>query len=321
MTATTPSLAGGGESPAQGAIADRRGTDSRRTFRLRGYALFLAFIAPNVILLAVFAYWPVIYNGYLSLTSWNLLSETKPFIWFANYADMFTDPEFGMVVLRTVIFSGGIVIISIVLGLMVALLLDQKLRGRNLVRTFSFAPHIVSGAAVGTIWLYIFDPSYGLLRQLLQVFGIGSPAWMTDSFWALPGLIIVYVWKTAGFVAVIYLAGLQGLPSDLYEAARIDRAGPLTMFFRITLPLLSPVTFFVVVTSIIGSFQAFDVIAVMTGGGPGTATTTLSWYIYEQAFQAFDAGHAGAAAMIMFVLLVLITTAQARFTRNRVHYQ
>lgn len=321
MTATTPSLAGGGESPARVAVADRPGANSRRRFRRRGYALFLAFIAPNVILLAVFAYWPVIYNGYLSVTSWNLLSQTKPFVWFANYADMFTDPEFGMVVLRTVIFSGGIVIISIVLGLMVALLLDQKLRGRNLVRTFSFAPHIVSGAAIGTIWLYIFDPSYGLLRQLLQLVGIGSPAWMTDSFWALPGLIIVYVWKTAGFVAVIYLAGLQGLPSDLYEAARIDRAGPLTMFFKITLPLLSPVTFFVVVTSIIGSFQAFDVIAVMTGGGPGTATTTLSWYIYEQAFQAFDAGHAGAAAMIMFVLLVLITTAQARFTRNRVHYQ
>lgn len=294
---------------------------SRRKLRRREYLLFLAFIAPNVILLAVFAYWPVLYNAYLSMTSWNLLSETKPWVWFANYVDMFTDPEFGAVVWHTVAFSGGIVIISIILGMAVAVLLDQKLRGRNLVRTFSFAPHIVSGAAVGTIWLYIFDPSYGLLKVLLQAFGLDSPAWMTDSAWALPGLIIVYVWKTAGFVAVIYLAGLQGLPNDLYEAAKIDRAGPITTFFRITLPLLSPVTFFVVVTSIIGSFQAFDVIAVMTEGGPGTATTTLSWYVYEQAFQAFDAGHAGAGAMIMFVLLVLITAAQARFTRNRVHYQ
>ncbi|SDS24653.1 carbohydrate ABC transporter permease [Microlunatus soli] len=312
MTATTPSL-----DPAQ--HADR--SMSRRRLRRREYLLFLAFIAPNVILLAVFAYWPVLYNAYLSMTSWNLLSETKPWIWFANYVDMFTDPEFGAVVWHTIVFSGGIVIISIILGLAVAILLDQKLRGRNLVRTFSFAPHIVSGAAVGTIWLYIFDPSYGLLKVLLQAVGVTSPAWMTDSAWALPGLIIVYVWKTAGFIAVIYLAGLQGLPNDLYEAAKIDRAGPITTFFRITLPLLSPVTFFVVVTSIIGSFQAFDVIAVMTEGGPGTATTTLSWYVYEQAFQAFDAGHAGAGAMIMFVLLVLITAAQARFTRNRVHYQ
>jgi ABC-type sugar transport system permease subunit len=314
VAATTPSLSRSADPPAARA-------GSRRALRRREYLLFCAFIAPNVILLAVFAFWPVLYNAYLSLTSWNLLSETKPFVWFANYADMFTDPEFGLVVLRTVLFSGGIVIVSIVLGLAVALLLDQKLRARNLVRTFAFAPHIVSGAAIGTIWLYIFDPNYGLLKALLQVVGVTSPAWMTDSGWALPGLIIVYVWKTAGFIAVVYLAGLQGLPADLYEAARIDRAGPLTTFFRITLPLLSPVTFFVVVTSIIGSFQAFDVIAIMTGGGPGTSTTTLSWYIYEQAFQAFDAGHAGAGAMIMFVLLALITTAQARFTRNRVHYQ
>lgn len=312
MTATTQSL-------PQAQTTDR--STSRRKLRRREYLLFGAFIAPNVILLAVFAYWPVLYNAYLSMTSWNLLSETKPWVWFANYADMFTDPEFGAVVWHTIVFSGGIVIISIVLGLAVALLLDQKLRGRNLVRTFSFAPHIVSGAAVGTIWLYLFDPSYGLLKALLQAVGLTSPAWMTDSAWALPGLIIVYVWKTAGFIAVIYLAGLQGLPKDLYEAAKIDLAGPVTTFFRITLPLLSPVTFFVVVTSIIGSFQAFDVIAVMTGGGPGTATTTLSWYVYEQAFQAFDAGHAGAGAMIMFVLLVLITAAQSRFTRNRVHYQ
>ncbi|HEY9293826.1 MAG TPA: sugar ABC transporter permease [Microlunatus sp.] len=316
MAATTPSVAAGGRQQA-----DRERTGSRRRLRRKEYALFLAFIAPNVILLAVFAFWPVVYNAYLSLTSWNLLSETKPFVWFANYVDMFTDPEFGMVVLRTILFSGGVVIISIALGLMVALLLDQKLRARNLVRTFSFAPYIVSGAAIGTIWLYIFDPNYGLLKSILGVFGIASPAWMTDSAWALPGLIIVYVWKTTGFVAVVYLAGLQGLPTDLYEAARIDRAGPVTTFFRISLPLLSPVTFFVVVTSIIGSFQAFDVIAVMTDGGPGTATTTLSWYIYQQAFRAFDAGHAGAGAMIMFVLLVLITSAQARFTRNRVHYQ
>lgn len=316
MTATSPSLVADEGPPGSGTRVG-----SRRTMMRREYALFLAFIAPNVVLLAVFAFWPVVYNAYLSLTSWNLLTENKPFVGFANYADMFTDADFGLVVVRTVVFSAGIVIISVILGVLVALLLDQKLRGRNLVRTFSFAPHIVSGAAVGTIWLYIFDPKYGLLKALLGVVGVDSPAWMTDSAWALPGLIIVYVWKTTGFVAVVYLAGLQGMPTDLYEAAKIDRAGPVTIFLRITLPLLSPVTFFVVVTSIIGSFQAFDIIAIMTGGGPGNATTTLSWYIYEQAFEAFDAGHAGAAAMIMFVLLILITGAQARFTRNRVHYQ
>lgn len=316
MAASSQTLADADTSPA-----NRVRTGSRRRNQRREYALFLAFIAPNVILLAVFAFWPVVYNAYLSLTSWNLLSETKPFVGFANYADMFTDPEFGRVVLNTLFFSGGVVVVSIALGLMVALLLNQKLRGRNLVRTFSFAPHIVSGAAVGTIWLYIFDPKYGLLKSLLGAVGIDSPAWMTDSQWALPGLIIVYIWKTAGFVAVIYLAGLQGVPTDLYESARIDRAGAATIFFRITLPLLSPVSFFVVIVSIVGTFQAFDIIAIMTDGGPGNSTTTLPWYIYEQAFRAFDAGHAGAGAMITFVLLVLITAIQARFSGKRVHYQ
>lgn len=296
-------------------------TTGRIRQRRREHLLFLAFIAPNLLLLGVFSYWPIIYNGYLSLTSWDLLSATKPFVGFANYVDMFTDPDFRAVIWRTLIFSGAIVIGSMAAGLAVAILLDQKLRGRNLVRTVAFAPYIVTGAAIGTIWLYIFDPNYGLMKAILEPFGITSPAWMTDSNWALPGLIIVYLWKNIGFVAVIYLAGLQGMPQDLYEAARIDGAGPWTLFRRITLPLLSPVTFFVTVTAIVGTFQAFDVIAVMTNGGPGDATTTLSWYVYQQAFQALDAGHAGAGAIIMFALLLIITGAQARFLERRVHYR
>ncbi|HVX45114.1 MAG TPA: sugar ABC transporter permease [Mycobacteriales bacterium] len=283
--------------------------------------LFAAFVAPNVILLAVFSYWPIVYNGYLSLTSWDLLSPTKPYVGFANYSDMFSDPDFRSVIWRTFIFSGAVVVGSMIAGLAVAILLDQKLRGRSFVRTMAFAPHIVTGAAVGTIWLYIFDPNYGLMKAILHPLGIGSPEWMTDSSWALPGLIIVYLWKTIGFVAVIYLAGLQGMPQDLYEAARIDGASPWTLFRRITLPLLTPITFFVTVTSIVATFQAFDVIAVMTNGGPGDATTTLSWYVYQQAFQALDAGHAGAGAIVMFAILLLITGAQARFLERRVHYR
>ena len=297
------------------------GADPLSRRRRKEYLLFLAFVAPNIVLLAVFSYWPIIYNGYLSLTSWDLLSPTKTFVGLANYVDMFTDPDFRAVLWRTLYFSGAIVVVSMVAGLAVALLLNQKLRGTHAVRTMAFAPHIVSGAAIGTVWLFIFDPTYGLLKAILAPFGIGSPAWMTDSAWALPGLVIVYLWKTIGFVAVVYLAGLQGLPADLYEAAKIDGAGTWTLFRRLTLPLLSPVTFFVAVTAIIGSFQAFDVIAVMTDGGPGGATKILSWYIYEQAFRAFDAGHAGAASIVMFVILLLITGAQARFMERRVHYR
>lgn len=315
MTATTHPDA------AAAAARDDGGAAARAAARRREYLLFLAFVAPNVLLLAVFSYWPVIYNGYLSLTSWDLLSEFKPFVGLANYVDMLSDPDFLGVLLRTVVFSGGITVTSMVGGIAIAMLLNQKLVGRNVVRTTAFAPYIVTGAAVGTVWLYIFHAEFGLMKQLLGIVGLTSPAWMSDSAWALPGLIIVYLWKNLGFVAVIYLAGLQSMPADLYEAAKIDGASAWTLFRRITLPLLSPVTFFVAVVTVIGSFQAFDVIAIMTGGGPGDATTTLSWFIYQEAFQAFDAGRAGAAAIIMFVILLLITAAQARFMERRVHYR
>ncbi|GAB3429979.1 carbohydrate ABC transporter permease [Flindersiella endophytica] len=297
------------------------GANGRARQRRREYLLFLAFVAPNLVLLAVFSYWPMIYNGYLSLVNWDLLSADKTFVGLANYVDMFTDPDFHAVLWRTLIFSGSIVIGSMIAGLAIAMLINQKLRGRHVVRTFVFAPHIVSGAAIGAAWLFIFDPNYGLMKQILGWVSITAPAWMTDSAWALPGIIIVYLWKNIGFVAVIYLAGLQSMPNDLYEAARIDGAGGWTLFRRITLPLLSPVTFFVAVTTIIGTFQAFDVIAIMTDGGPGGGTKILSWYIYEQAFRAFDAGHAGAGAIVMFVILLLITGAQARFLERRVHYR
>lgn len=292
-----------------------------RRRRRREYLLFLAFIAPNAVLLAVFAYWPIVFNGYLSLTSWDMLSPTIPFVGLANYADMFSDPDFWAVLGRTVLFSGAVVIGCLIVGLAVAMLLNQKLVGRNLVRTVSFAPHILSGVAMGTVWLFIFDPQIGLMKVVLEKVGIAGPAWMTDSSWAMWGLVLVYLWKNIGFVAVVYMAGLQGLPTDLYEAARLDGAGPWTLFRRITLPLLSPVTFFVTVVTIVGTFQAFDVIAIMTNGGPGDATTTISWYIYKQAFQALDAGHAGAGALVMFVILIAITAAQARFMERRVHYR
>lgn len=144
---------------------------------------------------------------------------------------------------------------------------------------------------------------------------------MTDSKWALSGLVLVYLWKNTGFVAVVYLAGLQGLPRDVFEAAALDGAGAWTRLRRVILPLLSPVTFFLLVTCTISTFQAFDVIAVMTNGGPGTSTSILSWFIYDQGFRTFDAGRASAGAVIMFVLLLLITGFQARFLQRKVHYQ
>jgi sn-glycerol 3-phosphate transport system permease protein len=289
--------------------------------RRREHLLFFAFIAPNFFFLLVFAYWPVIYNGYLSLTSWDMVAPVKKFVGMENYADLLGDADFLGTLWTTVLFVVGVVGGSIVLGLAISLLLNQKLRGRNLMRTAIFAPYVVTGAAIGTLWLFIFDPNYGLIRPILGAVNITPPAMMTDSDWALFGLVIVYLWKNTGFVAVIYLAGLQSMPKDLFEAAEIDGAGALTRFRKITLPLLSPVTFFVLITMVISTFQAFDIIAMMTGGGPGTATNILSWFIYQQGFQAFDAGRAAAGAVIMFIVLLLITGFQARFLERKVHYQ
>lgn len=289
----------------------------------REYALFLLLLSPNLLLIGTFEYWPVIYNAYLSMTRWNLLSfgEAPTWVGLQNYQDLLGSESFHTVLRNTLFFTGVVVIGSVLLGLALAVIFNQRLGGRGVVRTFAFAPHIVSGAAVATLWLFIFDPNYGLSRVVLGWFGIASPHWVTDSDWALISLMIVYLWKGMGFIAIVYLAGLQNLPEDLYEAARIDGAGAWTIFRRITLPLLSPVTFFVVVITIIGTFQAYDMIAVMTGGGPGNATTTLSWSIYELGFKAYDAGKAAASAVILFIILLVVTGLQTKFVQRKVHYQ
>jgi sn-glycerol 3-phosphate transport system permease protein len=318
-TAATPSAIGKDSGPPEDALrAGRR----RRRRRNRGeYLLFLLLISPNLLLIATFEYWPVIYNAYLSLTRWNMLSGVPQWVGLDNYQSLLTSSNFHTVMFNTLVFTGTVVVGSVVLGLALAVLFNQKARGRGFVRTVAFAPHIVSGAAVATLWLFIFNPDYGLSRFVLNQVGLNSPRWVTDSDWALASLIIVFLWKGVGFVAIVYLAGLQSLPEDVYEAAKLDGARAWTTFRRITLPLLSPVTFFVLVITIIGTFQAYDMIAVMTGGGPGNATTTLSWYIYEQGFQASDAGRAAASAMILFVILLIVTGLQTKYAQRKVHYQ
>jgi sn-glycerol 3-phosphate transport system permease protein len=285
----------------------------------RQHLLFLALIAPNFLLLGVFTYWPMIYQGYLSLTRWNMLASQKNFVGLDNYASMFGGWEFWGVLFKTFYFMGAVVLGSVILGLAIAVLLNQRLRGRNFVRSVVFAPVILSGAAVGLVWAYIFDPNYGLMRTFLEPFGLSSPDWLGSTEYAMPAIIIVYLWKSLGFGVVIYLAGLQNISKDLYEAARIDGANKWGLFRHITVPQLAPVTFFVILTTIINSFQAFDVIAVMTGGGPAGATTTLIWYIYQEAFIAFRAGTAAAAAIVMFLLLLIIAVFQFRYTQRGVH--
>ena len=282
--------------------------------------LFLLFVGPNLFFFAVFSFWPIIYSAYLSTRRWDMIAPVKPFVGLNNYRYLFTDDTFRLVLRNTVVFTGVTVGGTLVLGLGLALLLNQPLRGREGAKAIVFAPSLLSGAAISIVWIYLFDPRFGLIARMLDVVGVASPSWLADPRWAMPAVIIVSIWKDLGFTAVIYLAGLRTIPRDLYEAAKVDGAGPWWRFRSVTLPMLSPIVFFLGVTSLLNTIQSFDIIQVMTRGGPVDSTTTLIYYVYQQGFVAFNAGRASAAAIILFVAMLGITLAQVRWAERQVHY-
>jgi multiple sugar transport system permease protein/sn-glycerol 3-phosphate transport system permease protein len=286
----------------------------------REWLLFALLLGPNLLLFSVFTFWPLLYNVYLSFVRWNFLRPTRPFVWFDNYVDVFTNTQFWAIVGNTVTFAIWSVGLTLSLGLALALLLNQPLRYRNAARAVLFSPVIMSGAVVAVVWSYIFDPRYGLLDQLLGFVGLNSPDWLNSSTWAMPAVIIVYVWKNLGYAVVIYLAGLQAIPRELYDAARVDGAGAWERFWNVTLPGLSPVAFFLSVTSILATFQSFDIIRVLTNGGPANATNTLIFHLYELGFVSYDAGEAGVVAVVLFLIMLVLTSIQLRYLERRVSY-
>lgn len=294
-----------------------------KRFLGREWLLFILFIIPNFFFLILFTYWPLWKNVQLSVRQTDLLafSGEQKYVGLKNYSWLFNNSTFRYVVQNTVIFIVACVGLTLIIGLAVALLLNEKLKGRNAVRGLVFAPYLLSGAAIGIVWAYIFDPRFGLLAQMLDWFSIPSPHWLDRPAWALPAIIIVYVWKNLGFATVIFLAGLQGIPKDLYDAAKVDGAGPWWRFKSVTLPMLSPISFFLMVTSVLATFQAFDIQQVMTKGGPAYATTTLVYYVYEQSFgQGANFGRAAAAAIILFISMLIITAIQMYYSEKKVHY-
>ncbi|MDQ3249539.1 MAG: sugar ABC transporter permease [Chloroflexota bacterium] len=284
------------------------------------WVLFLLLVGPNLLLFALFTYWPLLYNGYLSFVRWDMLAPVKLWVGLDNYQFLFASPAFVKILTNTVIFTLASVVLTCSLGLLIALLLNLPLQGRNAVRSIVFSPVMLSGAAIGIVWIYIFDPRYGLLDIFVRAAGLRSPDWLLDTAWAMPAVIIVYVWKNLGYAVVIYLAGLQAIPRELYEAALTDGASGWARFRHVTLPGLSPVVFFLVLTTILAGFQTFDVIKVMTDGGPIDATTTLVYYLYQEGFVGFNAGRAGVAAVVLFVAMLLFTLVQMRYTERNVNY-
>ena len=286
-------------------------TTARSGHRLRDVLVATAFLLPNLALLAVFTYRPLLDNIRLSFHNWNIASPTATFIGWENYVEWFTSSDSRTVLWNTVVFTGVAVIGSMALGLALALLLDQKLFGRNAVRSMVFAPFVLAGAAVGVAFQFVFDPTFGLVQDLLGRVGVESPAFYQDRGWALFMVTVTYIWKNLGYTFVIYLAALQVRRAELDEAAEMDGASAWTRFRMVTWPQLRPATFFLLITVLLNSFQVFDVIHTMTRGGPlGNATTTMVYQIYEETFVNQRAGYGATVATIMFMLLLIVTLAQ-----------
>lgn len=315
-----------GTTPAQGSSGAGSGGPPLRirsqywTPRTRRDALvFLAFALPNIALIAVFIYRPLFANMYYSTLDWTLGAPNAISVGLGNYIEFFTSSDASTVLGNTAIFTLATVGGAMVLGLFIALALNLNVKGRGFARAAVFAPYVLSGVGVGLVWLFIFDPVYGVLSWILRGVGASSPQWINDPKLALWMVIIVYVWKNLGYCAVIYLAGLQSMPKDLMEAAALDGAGNFRRFISITLPLLSPTTFFILITSLLSSLQAFDIIRIMTPTGNGTST--LIFEAYLQAFSTYNrAGYSAAISVVLFVLLLVVTGLQLRFVERKVHY-
>lgn len=280
------------------------------------------FLSPVLLLFLVFTVFSVGYAFYLSFHRWNILEPAKPFVGFDNYARLLEDERFRQAVLNTIYYTAASVPLTIVLGLLVALLLNTQIRARGLFRTFFYLPVITPLVIASIIWKWVYNGDYGLANYYLMKLNIiDEPLlWLADRNLAMPAVIITSVWKSVGFAMVVYLAGLQSIPEDYYDAAKIDGATGWRRLRDITIPLLSSTTLFLLVISVLGSFQVFTQIFVMTNGGPLGRTRTVVWYIYTTAFKDFNMGYAAAMAFALFAMMLGFTLLQFRFLRREIEY-
>jgi len=312
MPAVQPNLAGTLSGVAKGGLL--------RTRRQRNDTLWgLFFIAPQVLGLLVFSLIPVVYAFVLSAMRWDGLGA-REFVGLANFRNQFADSEFRDALLHTFIYTLITVPGGVTLSLLAALAVN-RVRGKTFYRTMFFLPTITSSVAVSMVWLWMLNGDFGLVNMYLrEQFALNPPNWLVDTTWVIPAVALVAIWAGLGFNMVIFLAGLQGIPTTYLEAAQVDGASAWRRFWNITLPLLSPTTFFVSIISIIASFQVFDMIYVMTDGGPGSASTTMVFHIYELAFVKFTFGLSAAVAVILFALIMVVTLFQFWGQRRWVHY-
>jgi multiple sugar transport system permease protein len=294
----------------------RRAERIAQILRQLGWAGF--FLAPNFIIVLLFTFIPMLSGMAISLYEWDVFSEPN-YIALENYTELFEDEDFWISMKNTAVYTLISVPISLVGSLILAVVLNRQLPGTLLFRTVFFIPVIMSGILVSLTWQWLFNADYGPINYWLSFIGIRGPRWLNDPNWSMVAVIIVTIWKNLGFNMVIFLAALQDVPRDLYDAASIDGANGWQGFRFVTLPMISAATFFSLIVTIINSFQVFDIVYSMTEGGPGTSTLMVVMYIYKNAFEYFRMGYASAIATVFFVIILAFTMLQWYFRSRWVH--
>lgn len=300
------------------------------------------YLLPSIVILGMFSFYPVVKSVIMSFYDWHLLRSQQYFVGLENYQKLLTDNTFRLAITNTFRYVIGFVPISISLALIIAVLLNSKIRFRGTLRLAYFLPWVTSSVAISMVWRWIYNQHYGLLNMalaslanfvnaLVEVVTLGNVTqiweftninWLMEPRWTIINIVIISVWKSVGYYVVIFLAGLQNVPSDLYEAAEVDGASPWQSFWKITIPLISPTTFFISIISIIGAFKLFTEIYVLYTGNPGPLNSgmTIVYYVYRNAFERYRMGYASAAAYILFAIIFVFTLIQMAASKRRVHY-
>lgn len=296
-------------------------SSGKRRSQLKKYAIAYSFILPNLIGFAIFTLIPMGFSLVLAFMNWDGANQIS-WAGFDNFSRLLRDETFRISLTNTLIFVIGNVPLTMLASLGLAMLLNQPLRGRNFFRTTFFFPYVASLVAVAVVWNMLFFPSAGPVNSLLSALGVQNPPrWSASVDWAMITVILASVWKGVGYYMIIYLASLQSIPTILYEAAAVDGANAWQKFRYVTLPMLTPATFFISVMLTIASFKVFDLIMVMTGGGPGRATNVLVVHIYNTAFKEFRFGYSSSIAMVLLFMVLAITVVQFYMEKRWVNYQ
>lgn len=291
-----------------------------RRKRLREASTGYLYLVPSITILVCFWFLPAFYAFLISFFRWDFMNPVKTFVGLGNYLSLLISAEFWRVMLNTVYYMVGSIPTAMFLALVLALALNEKIRFLAFFRSSIFAPVISCIIAMSAVWLWMYDPINGLLNYFLQLVGFNPMQWLSDTKTAMLSLIIMDIWKHTGYDMIIYLAGLQSIPEEFYEAAKIDGAGRWERFRHITWPLLAPTTLFILIISVIRRFQVFSMVHTMTQGGPAGATDVIVYYLYEKAFQDFNMGYAFAISYILFIVILAATLIQWKVGAKKVHY-